>query len=165
MASAVAGNCNRNCSLCRSLIAAEMFISVIEGGFKEWQIHVLTVTSRSSPDPGLELWPLNIVPSNIYVVFCLLTNLLAYVTAVCNLRIDFEGYGETTNVVQQRSSLGVSFCNCGPALILTISEGRWTLMDYHLLPAEVESWILPTLVSVSVVPSDWDCLDLRGPTG
>ena len=36
-------------------------------------------------------------------------------------------------------------------------------MDYHLLPAEVKSWILPTLVSVSVVPSDWDFLYLRGP--
>jgi hypothetical protein len=130
MASAVAGNWNRNCSLCRSFIEAEMFISVSKGDFKEWQIHVLTVTSRSSADPGLELWPVNVAPSNIYVVFCVRTNLLMYVTAVRYLRIDFEGYGETTKVVQKMSSPGVSFCNCGPTLILTISEGRWTLMDY-----------------------------------
>ena len=81
-------------------------------------------TSLSSPDPGLELWPVSVVPSNIYVVFCLLTNLLMYVTAVGNQVTDFEGYGETTKVIQKMSSLGVSFCNCGPALILTISEGR-----------------------------------------
>jgi hypothetical protein len=126
--------------------------------------HVLTVTSRSSSDPGLELWPVNIVPWNIYVVFCVLTNLLMYVTAAGYLRIDFEGYGDNTKVVQKMSSPGVSFCNCGPTLILTISEGRWTLMDYNLLPAEVKSWILPALVSVSVVSIDWDYLDLRGPT-
>ena len=68
-ASVVAGNWNRNCSACRSLIEAEMFISFSKGGCKEWQIRVLTVTSRSSPDPGLELWPVNIVLSNIYSVF------------------------------------------------------------------------------------------------
>jgi len=47
-----------------------------------------------------------------------------YVTAVGYLRIDFEGYGETAKVVQKMSSPGVSVCNCGPTLILTIWEGR-----------------------------------------
>jgi hypothetical protein len=42
-------------------------------------------------------------------------------------------------VGQKMSSPGVSFRNCGS---LTTSERRLTLMDYHVLPAEVKSWIL-----------------------